>query len=73
MSSETREGPKVQLDERVRGVLVMVVGTAALLAIAYAAMTLLTAPGGWAMRAANSPSGEAVESPQLAASVEEQQ
>ena len=47
----------------------MVVGVAALVGIAYGAMTLLTAEDGWAMRAANSgPAAEAgVEASQVAA------
>ena len=85
MSSEVRDssqvhtgqdhaGRKFQLDERMRGVLVMVLGTGALVGIAYGAMTLITAPDGWAMKAANATAGETAESsPQIASSIEEQQ
>jgi hypothetical protein len=74
MSSEVRDEHKVQVDERVRGVLVMVLGTGALVGIAYGAMTLLTAPDGWAMKAANATVSEAIESsPQFASSIEEPQ
>lgn len=70
MSSEVHQQHKVQLDERVRGVVVMVAGIAALVGIAYGAMTLLTAPDGWAVRAANAqvaaPEG-ALETSQFAA------
>ena len=69
MSSEVQHERKFQLDERVRGVVVMVAGIAALVGIAYGAMTLLTAEDGWAMRAANSaPATEAgAEASQVAA------
>jgi hypothetical protein len=65
---------KLQIGERTRGALVMVLGTGALVGIAYAAMTLITAPDGWAMKAANATVSEAIEtSPHFAASIEEQQ
>lgn len=54
MASEVHQDHKVRLDERVRGAVVMIAGVAALIGIAYGAMTLLTAEDGWAMRAANS-------------------
>jgi hypothetical protein len=74
MSSEVHDEHKFRLDERVRGVVVMVLGTGALVGIAYGAMTLLTAPDGWAMKAANATVSEAIESsPQFASSIEEQQ
>lgn len=74
MSLEVGEERKAVLGERTRGALVMVLGTAALVGIAYGAMTLLTAPDGWAMRAANATVSEAIESsPQFASSIEEQQ
>jgi hypothetical protein len=72
--SEADDERKSRIDERVRGVLVMVLGTGALVGIAYGAMTLLTAPDGWAMKAANATVSEALESsPQFASSIEEQQ
>jgi hypothetical protein len=58
MSSEVNKQRGFALDERVRGVVVMVAGVAALVGIAYAAMTLITAPDGWAMKAANAPTSE---------------
>jgi hypothetical protein len=73
MSSDVTEQRKFQLDERIRGVLVMIAGMAVLIGVAYGAMTLLTAPDGWAMRAANATVESALETPQLASSAEEQQ
>ena len=68
MSSEVQKQRGFALDERIRGIVVMVAGVAALVGIAYGAMTLITSPDGWAMKAANSPSGEAgAETPQFAA------
>ena len=58
MSSEVQKQRGFALDERVRGIVVMVAGVAALVGIAYGAMTLITAPDGWAMKAANAPAGE---------------
>jgi hypothetical protein len=58
MSSEVQKSRGFALDERVRGVVVMVAGVAALVGIAYGAMTLITAPDGWAMKAANAPAAE---------------
>jgi hypothetical protein len=58
MSSEVQKQRGIALDERVRGVVVMVAGVAALVGIAYGAMTLITAPDGWAMKAANAPASE---------------
>jgi hypothetical protein len=70
MSSEAQKSRSFALDERVRGIVVMVAGVAALVGIAYGAMTLITAPDGWAMKAANSPSAEAgAETPQFASEV----
>jgi len=65
MSSEVQKQRGFALDERVRGIVVMVAGVAALVGIAYGAMTLITAPDGWAMKAANTPAAQA-ETPQFA-------
>jgi hypothetical protein len=72
MSSEVHQERKFQLDERVRGVVVMVVGVAALIGIAYGAMTLLTSEDGWAMRAANAPAAEGASEASQFASEEQQ-
>jgi hypothetical protein len=44
---------RLQLNENVRGAIVVVVGAAALIGIAFGAMALLTSPDGWVMKAAN--------------------
>jgi hypothetical protein len=44
--------PKLSLDENLRGLLILVAASAALVAIAYGAMIALTSPGGWAMKVA---------------------
>ena len=73
MSSNVTEQRKSQLDERIRGVIVMIAGMAVLVGVAYGAMTLLTAEDGWAMRAANASAESGIETPQLASSIDEQQ
>lgn len=40
-------------DEKLRGALVVVVGAAALVGLAFGGMMMLTSPDGWIMKAAN--------------------
>ena len=48
------ENHKFRFDENVRGALIVVVGSAALVGLAWGAMMMLTSPDGWVMKAANS-------------------
>lgn len=41
------------LNDKIRGAIVVVVGSAALVGIAFGAMMMLTSPDGWLMKAAN--------------------
>lgn len=43
----------LKIDDKTRSVLVVLVGSAALITIAFATMMLLTSPDGWVMKAAN--------------------
>jgi len=48
------EDHKFRLDENARGALVVVVGSVALVGLAWGAMIVLTSPDGWVTKAANS-------------------
>jgi hypothetical protein len=52
-ASQARDGKLFQMSENVRGVVIVVVGSVALVAIAYGAMIALTGPNGWATKMAN--------------------
>ncbi len=43
----------VHFDENFRGVLVVLIGSAGLVGLAFGAMMMLTSPDGWVMKAAN--------------------
>jgi hypothetical protein len=51
-SAQPNEGRK-RVPDAVRGVLVVAGGAAIMLGMAFGAMTLLTSPDGWVMKAAN--------------------
>lgn len=44
---------RFHLNDNIRGALVVVVGAAGLVGLAFGAMTMLTSPDGWVMKAAN--------------------
>jgi hypothetical protein len=48
------EGHKFQFDENLRGAVIVVVGSVALVGLAWGAMTMLTSPDGWVTKVANS-------------------
>ncbi len=58
---ETQEEHRFRFDENVRGALVVVVGSAALVGLAWGAMMVLTSPDGWVTKAANSALSEDVQ------------
>ncbi|HOZ25890.1 MAG TPA: hypothetical protein PLH23_02135 [Hyphomonadaceae bacterium] len=45
--------PALHISDNLRGILVVVIGAAAICGIAFGAMQLLTSPDGWVMKAAN--------------------
>lgn len=47
------DAPGVHFDNNIRGVLVVLIGSAGLLGLALGAMAMLTSPDGWVMKAAN--------------------
>lgn len=51
---------RIKFDENMRGVVIVVVGSIALVGAAWAAMIALTGPDGWATRMANSAIGQPV-------------
>jgi hypothetical protein len=57
------EDHKIWLDENFRGAVIVVVGSVALVGLAWGAMMMLTSPDGWVTKAANS--AVAAESAQL--------
>jgi hypothetical protein len=44
---------RFHIDEKIRGALVVVIGSAGLVGLAFGAMLMLTSPDGWVMKAAN--------------------
>lgn len=51
--SQARDGKPFHLSENVRGVVIVAVGSLALVGLAYGAMVALTGPNGWATKMAN--------------------
>lgn len=47
------EARRPVFDEKIRGALVVVIGAAALVGLAFGVMVMLTSPDGWIMKAAN--------------------
>jgi hypothetical protein len=45
---------KIRFDENLRGAVIVVVGSVALVGLAWGAMMMLTSPDGWVTKAANS-------------------
>lgn len=52
--AEAEQRSRFQLDDNVRGVMIVVIGSIALVGAAYGVMTAITGPDGWATRVANS-------------------
>jgi hypothetical protein len=51
---DAHEGRRFRLDENIRGVLIVAIGSAGLIGLAWGVMTVLTSPDGWVTKAANS-------------------
>lgn len=52
-SGSHEEPARTPFDENFRGVLVVLIGSASLVGLAFGAMMMLTSPDGWVMKAAN--------------------
>jgi hypothetical protein len=52
-SHEAHEEQKFELSENLRGAMIVVAGSVALIGLAWGAMTVLTSPDGWVTKAAN--------------------
>jgi hypothetical protein len=62
LNHTTDDGHRFHLGYNVRGLVIMVLGSAALVGLAFGAMVLLTSPDGWMTKAANNAvSGEQAE------------
>lgn len=48
------EGQGLKLDENIRGMLIVALGAAGLIGLAWGVMMVLTSPDGWVTKAANS-------------------
>ena len=60
-AQESHEEHKFRFDENVRGALIVVAGSIALVGLAWGAMVVLTSPDGWVTKAANSALSEDVQ------------
>jgi hypothetical protein len=54
MATKDLDHDRSRLNDNIRGALVVVLGSAALVGLAFAAMVVLTSPEGWATKAAQS-------------------
>lgn len=54
MATKDLEHDRSRLNDNIRGVLVVVIGSAGLVGLAFGAMVMLTSPDGWATKAARS-------------------
>ena len=60
-AQESHEEHKFRFDVNVRGALIVVAGSIALVGLAWGAMVVLTSPDGWVTKAANSALSEDVQ------------
>ena len=54
MATKDLDHDRSRLNDNIRGALIVVLGSAALVGLAFGAMVMLTSPDGWATKAARS-------------------
>jgi hypothetical protein len=54
VGSPAHEEHKIRLHDNLRGIVIMMLGAAGLVGLAFGAMVMLTSPDGWVTKAANS-------------------
>lgn len=57
---KSEDRPRFHIDDNVRGIVIVIAGSLALVGLAYGGMVLLTGPNGWATQAANAALGQPI-------------